>query len=227
MVDKRKFYGIWKGVSNMDQLNSGSNKEPLMMSGPKFGENGGWWAGFKRNRSNIVLSIIGILIIVGGIYLYANYQGPNVSEEQNSQQNQEQVTPDQVNPQGNQSEQVSQPNQPAKLPVSEKAVIVNTSNNQITAKANKGAGVTHLARAAAKQYLANNPSISQSLTPEHKIYIEDYITKKTSTQGLKVDQQLSFSDNLIKDAINHSQQLSQKQLQNLHKYVLLVPSLQS
>ena len=207
----------------MEQLKSGA-KEPLMMSGPKFGERDGWWRRFSRNRSNIILSIIGILIIAGGIYLYSNYQNSKTLNPQEISQNQENqegvVKPGEINLGGQGS---SSQNQTAQG----KAQIVNAQGNKITVKAEKGAGITHLARKALGQYLDQNPDLKNSITPEHKIFIEDYLKDKTGTYGLKIGQELSFDNGLIKDAIDQAMKLNAKQLQNLHKYVLLVPSSQS
>jgi len=210
----------------MEQLKGGS-KEPLMMSGPKFGEKGGWWSRFRKwtgnNRSNLILSVIGILIIAGGIYLYSTYQKSNQPvnlEQTNTQQNEQgAVKPEQVNI-GSQSSQ-----QPSTQGTLDKAEVTNYENNKFTVKALRGAGVTHLARAAAKAYLEAHPELKQNVTAEHKIYIEDYLKDKTGSSPLKVDQELTFDDNLIKEAIDNSQKLNQNQLKNLHKYVLLVPSL--
>lgn len=220
--------GHRKGVSNMEQLKSGE-REQLIMPGPKFGEKRGWWSRFvdwtKKNRSNLILAIIGVLIIAGGIYLYSNYQKSNnpAQSPSNEQTQNEQgiVKPEQVNITNQQqnSSQTGQSNQ--------KAEVTKSENNTITVKADKGAGITHLAREATKKYLADNQDIAKNISAEHKIYIEDYITKKTGSYGLKVGQELTFDNNLIKEAIDHAQQLNQKQLQNLHKYVLLVPSLSS
>lgn len=204
----------------MDQLKSSPN-EPIMMPGPKFGENQGWWS---KNRSNIILAVIGILIIAGGIYLYTNYQksSPLVSQEnETNQENQNgAVSPNQVNLNG-QTDSRQNPT------ATEKAEIVKVENNKYTVKANKGAGVTHLARTAAKEYLERNQDLKSKVTAEHKIYIEDYIKDKTGSQGLKIGEELTFDDGLVKEAIDQSLKLNDRQLKNLHKYVLLVPSLQS
>jgi len=64
-----------------------------------------------------------------------------------------------------------------------------------------------------------------NLTPEHKIYIEDYLQKKTGDYWLQVGQKLTFSEELIKEAIEKAQTLTQQQLQNLAQYVKLVPEL--
>ncbi|OGZ34086.1 MAG: hypothetical protein A2Y98_03370 [Candidatus Portnoybacteria bacterium RBG_19FT_COMBO_36_7] len=216
----------------MEQLKGGP-KEPLMMPGPKFGNKGGWWSRFSvwsgRNRSNLILSVIGILIIAGGIYLYSNYQKANeagIIEDILQQENDEgTVKPEQVNVGG----QTGQTNQQTAgtSETEEKAEVTKLENAKITVRANKGAGITHLARKATKQYLESHPDLKKDITPEHKIYIEDYIKDRTGTYGLAIGQELTFDEGLIKEAVDNSQKLSETQLQNLHKYVLLVPSLTS
>jgi len=90
--------------------------------------------------------------------------------------------------------------------------------------AEKGQGITHLARKALKEYLAENQA-NFNLTPEHKIYIEDYLQKKTGNQWLKIGEKVSFSSELILEAINKAQQLTPQQLENLTQYSNLVPNL--
>jgi len=210
-----------RGCLFMEQQSFGQN-EPIMMPGPKFGENQSWWS---NNRSNIILAIIGVLIIVGGIYLYANYQKPNPSaelkqENQINEQNIEGVVkPEQINLDG--QTVLGQNTETTK----EKVEIVKIENSKYTLKANAGAGITHLARKAAKEYLERNTELKNKITAEHKIYIEDYIKDKTGSYGLKIGQELTFDDGLIKEAIDQSLKLNENQLQNLHKYALLVPSL--
>ena len=89
--------------------------------------------------------------------------------------------------------------------------------------AEPGEGITHLARKALKEYLKEKRG--PNLTPEHKIFIEDYLQKKTGDYWLKVGQKLTFSEELIKEAIEKAQTLTQDQLQNLSQYVQLVPGL--
>jgi len=86
-----------------------------------------------------------------------------------------------------------------------------------------GEGITHLARKALKEYLKEKGG--PNLTPEHKIYIEDYLQKKTGDFWLQVGQKLTFSEELIKEAIEKSQTLTEQQLQNLTQYAKLVPEL--
>lgn len=81
----------------------------------------------------------------------------------------------------------------------------------------KGDGTTNLARRALANYLEKSPD--SSLTGEHKVYIEDYLRKQISERGpLAVGQSVEFSKDIIRQAIDHSKGLSDKQLQNLKKY---------
>ena len=90
--------------------------------------------------------------------------------------------------------------------------------------AEPGEGITHLARKALKEYLQEKGE-GLNLTPEHKIYIEDYLQKKTGDYWLEVGQKLTFSEELIKEAIEKAQTLTEEQLQNLSQYAKLVPEL--
>lgn len=84
-------------------------------------------------------------------------------------------------------------------------------------QAEHGDGTTHLARRALAHYLEKNTD--SSLTPEHKIYIEDYLRKNVSFRGaVTTKTSIDFSKDLIRQAIEKSKTLNDKQLQNLKKY---------
>lgn len=90
--------------------------------------------------------------------------------------------------------------------------------------AERGNGTTHLARRALKNYLEKNPD--STLSKEHKIYIEDYLRKNVSHTGsVKVGTSVEFSKVLIDQAISHSKTLNDRQLENLKRYSMRVPSL--
>lgn len=90
--------------------------------------------------------------------------------------------------------------------------------------ANKGDGLTHLARKALANYLAKNPD--SQLTVAHKIYIEDALRKSVGHKGgVHPGTEVSFSKDLIQKTIDQSKNLNERQLKNLQKYVPLVPSL--
>lgn len=84
-------------------------------------------------------------------------------------------------------------------------------------KAERGNGSTHLARRALAHYLEKNAD--SSLTAEHKIYIEDYLRKNVGFKGsVTTKTSIEFSKDLVKQSIEKSKTLNDKQLQNLKKY---------
>ncbi len=84
-------------------------------------------------------------------------------------------------------------------------------------QAELGNGTTHLARRALAHYLEKNTD--SSLTAEHKVYIEDYLRKNiTHNSAVTTKTSIEFSKDLIRQAIDHSKTLNDKQLQNLKKY---------
>jgi hypothetical protein len=90
--------------------------------------------------------------------------------------------------------------------------------------ANNGDSLTTLARRATKQYLEKNPV--DGLTKEHKIYIEDYLRRHINHSTIvRSGEQISFSKDLIKNAIGASKNLNERQLKNLQKYSARVSGL--
>ncbi len=90
----------------------------------------------------------------------------------------------------------------------------------------RGDGSTHLARAALMHYLEKNPD--SSLTGAHKVYIEDYLRKQVAgNKHLAVGQSLEFSKDMMRQAIEQSQKLTDGQLKNLHKYAQRVSAYRS
>lgn len=84
-------------------------------------------------------------------------------------------------------------------------------------QAERGNGSTHLARRALAHYLEKNPD--SSLSAEHKVYIEDYLRKNVSFKGSVTSKtSIEFSKDLIKQSIEKSKTLNDRQLQNLKKY---------
>lgn len=115
----------------------------------------------------------------------------------------------------------------------EEAAPANEADEQVPEKteakkyietAQKGEGITHLARRTLKKYLEDNPQ-SFNVTPEHKVYIEDELAKKMGGRGLKLGETVEFSSDLIKEALQKAETLTPQQLENLTQYSQLVPSL--
>jgi hypothetical protein len=119
---------------------------------------------------------------------------------------------------------VTTPSPSPELPPTTITPEITAQLSSYTEKAQPGEGLTHLARRVLARYLKDHPQNIQ-LTPEHKIFIEDYLAKALGGRWLKVGEEVDFSVNLIQEAINRAQSLTPAQLQNLSQYVPLVPSL--
>ena len=173
----------------------------------------------KINKKNITiaLAVILLFLLVGGYILLqrwgklgglgdylqnlrAGLLTVSQEDKENAQQKEEEVVPEQL--------QIN-------LPISEDRTYEQT--------AQLGDGITHLARRALKDYLQKTGQ-DTDLTPEHKVYIEDYIQKKTGDRWLNVGEKISFSEELIKEAIEKSRQLTSEQLENLKQYSVLISS---
>lgn len=208
----------------MDQKDT-KDQTPLFMSGPQFnqGSEKNW---LSRHFVKIAIGLIIILLAIGGGYFYNGYQ-----------QRRAMLKPALENMTASNSDiTTNQSPQAIKTPAEKvKEMQINLvqpetkkTEGQIIAKAAKGHGATHLARAALKEYLQNKPELSAQLKIEQKIYIEDYLQKHTPHEKiLKIGNEVSFSNNLIKEATNRAQKLTDAQIKNLNKYVPLVPSLQA
>lgn len=200
------------------------------MPGPKFTKDAEGKNWFSRNSQKIVLSLIVVLLAVGAYYFYKNYQQrqellkPAIegTEESTSSPGASPGATAVASPQPTVLETQGAQKQTASTPE------VKTEDSNIVVSAAKGNGATHLARQALKEYLKDKNDLAGQLKAEHKIYIEDYLQKHVAHPNvLKVNDQITFSENLVKEAIDQAQKLTDKQINNLHKYVLLVPSLQT
>jgi len=217
--------------------NSPDNPEkptPPEGGGPQFGlkGSGGWgekvrgW--INKYGSSVILPIIALLILAGGIYLYASQKSQpetglpsekelaaNLGESAPISQEEKTILPEEESDQPDDQDESSSKEIEEIIPAgrSEKGTIIE--------KAAAGDGVTHLARRALKDYLQNEP---KELSKEHKIYIEDYLKDEIGSQPLEVDQEIAFSEDLIEEAINASQDLSPEQLKALEEYSALVVS---
>ena len=83
--------------------------------------------------------------------------------------------------------------------------------------AQKGNGLTHLARRAATRYLAEQDA-GYAVTNEHRVYIEDYIRKHMPKERVAIGAEKTIDFTLIKEAVDSAGKLSPTQLKNLTKY---------
>ncbi len=87
----------------------------------------------------------------------------------------------------------------------------------------RGDSATTLARKAAADYISKN-NIS-SITPAHKIYIEDYLRKAQQARQIHPGTEMSFTNAAIAEAVAKSQNLTEKQLSHLDTYAKHVSQL--
>lgn len=180
-----------------------------------------------KNHSRAITSLIIVAVIVGvGIYAYNK---PKVEESTTATESSTVAEPtEETQP----AIEISQPTESnvttavptvTNAPVQPIARIAEVKEDQIIVKAGSGDGVTHLARQALKEYVKTDSAIK--LSAEQKIYVEDYLKDRTSNQRLAIGNSKNFSKDMVKQAIEASQKLNEKQIQNLGKYVKLVPEL--
>lgn len=170
-----------------------------------------------QDNLRVIISIVIVLVIAGGIYSYSKRAEAPVGNDDQKQISEE--IPEQGTISSDENNSVV-----TKTDADEKVAVSQETEASFIESAAKGEGATHLARRALANYLEKNPDAS--LTPEHKIYIEDYLRKKVGNgASIHVGTSLEFSKNMIQEAITKSKNLNDRQLQNLHKYSVMVPSL--
>ena len=191
----------------------------------------------RKNFSAVILPIIALIILGGGIYLYSQQRGGGleIPEEEVTtgitvDLEKEKAVPEEKQEVEKQVEEEKVAATEEIAPEEEvKGGLVETEEEVVEGKvykfaAERGEGITHLARKALKQYLLTSAK-DLNLTPEHKIYIEDYMQNRTGSQMLHLGEVINFPESLIKEAIAEAQKLTDAQLQNLTQYAQLVPSL--
>ena len=104
-------------------------------------------------------------------------------------------------------------------PVEEDKVVISSEGKDYEIIAQDGEGITNLARRAVKQYLDGN---SPQLTQEHKVFVEDYVQNHTGDKKLVIGEKVSFSEDLIVEAINNAQGLEDWELEHLENWSELV-----
>ncbi len=82
-------------------------------------------------------------------------------------------------------------------------------------EAQAGDGLTHVARRAAENHLEG-----RNLSAEQMVYVEDYVQKNLDhdTGWLQPDESVEVSEDLIEEAAEQAEELTEDQLQNLGQY---------
>lgn len=181
-----------------------------------FEDNEGKTKQWIQDNLRIIVSILIVVAIAAGIYSYSKRtESPLIKD---TDQAAEKILDEEA-------PAILENGKDTQLEATEKITVSSQETEQAFIEvAARGEGRTHLARRALANYLEKNPD--SSLSPEHKIYIEDYLRKKAGGKtSLNPGSSVEFSKSLIQDAISKSKDLNQNQLKNLHKYAVRVPSL--
>ena len=186
------------------QMDKKIQKMPLVGDEDENSESG--W--FKQNRSMIIAIVI-IIILIGGIYALSKKE----TKQEIAEEAQEVAT----------EEEEAEETLEAETAGKQEEVVEEgeVQADKIVEYAERGEGVTHLARKALNRYLDEVES-DIALNNEQKIYIEDYLQNRTGSKGLKIGESMSFSKELIKEAIKASEGLTPAQIENLKKYSRIV-----
>lgn len=193
---------------------------------------GNWLERVKQSPRTVSALII-ILIVAAAIYAFSGNKQQNNNEEALNPQNTEaeqvagEATPSVATTTEGESADVAtsaQPTVPLKevsqddlkkvagqLPESSK------TDSAYVEVAQKGDGLTHLARRATTRYLSEN-SVGYTVTNEQRIYIEDYVRRQMAQGHVSIGSAHEISFDLMKDAVTKAGQLNEKQLHNLTKY---------
>lgn len=181
-----------------------------------------------QDNLRIIVSVIIVIVIAAGVYSYSKRSATNDTNKLGSTT--EETIPGEISSSDNTSANEQNPagtvqkDQSAQGSKVSSAAVSQETETSFVETAGKGDGTTHLARRALANYLEKNSD--STLTPEHKIYIEDFLRKNAGFKGkTKVGTSVEFSKETIKNAIEKSKNLNERQLKNLHKYAVRVPSL--
>ncbi len=180
-----------------------------------------------QDNLRIIISIVIVVAIAGGVYSYSKRSQTSLEEQQAEEEELLMADEEAIEISEEKSEEAQE--ETAKSPESQKgevasAAVSKETENSFVESANKGEGVTHLARRALANYLEKNPD--SALTAEHKIFIEDYLRKNAGHGGaVHIGTSVEFSKDLIQKSIDQSKMLNDNQLKNLEKYSARVPSL--
>lgn len=183
-----------------------------------------------KESPRTVSAVIIVLIVAAAIYAFSgNEQNSNEEFAENtpaveSTETSESPAPEAMKEEAKKMEEKKAETTPAtpvnkdKLMEASKALPeAKVTDNAYIEVAQKGDGLTHLARRAATRYLADHEA-GYTLTNEHRIYIEDYIRKNIEKRPVTIGMEQTISFDLVKQAVESAGKLSAPQVKNLTKY---------
>lgn len=184
-----------------------------------------------KESPRTVSALIIILIVAAAVYAFSGKEQP--AEEQNN----EQATPtveatastepsDDTAKETDKNSKVVASKAPQTTTVTQEELTnkakelptVTKTDKGYSEVAQKGDGLTHLARRATTRWLSENQA-GYTVTNEHRIYIEDYIRRHVEGgKQVKIGESRTVSYDLIAEAVQKAGQLNERQLQNLTRY---------
>lgn len=165
-----------------------------------------------RNSPRTISTIIVILIIAGAIFAFSDREEgePSPSPAEGTPAPTEQ--PSSPEPTATAQTGGATTAQPTATPLPEPSETADAYTEVVA----RGQGRTHLARKAAGRYLEANKD--ESITNEHRIFIEDYVKDRMERTPLHVGNTRTIEKNLIREAVDASKKLSDAQLKHLQTY---------
>lgn len=185
--------------------------------------------GWFQDNLRIIVSVAIVIVIAGGIYSYSKRSETSMLADSESEEgiildDEESIEISDEGEEASTEEAGEIAGADTQIVEAVQVPESKETEGSFIETAARGNGSTHLARRALANHLEKSPD--SSLTKEHKIYIEDYLRKNVSFQGVVIPgTSIEFSKDLINSAIEKSKSLNENQLKNLEKYSALVTSL--
>lgn len=174
-----------------------------------------------KESPRTVSAIIIVVIVAAAIYAFSGNNKQNNEVASNSPEATPEASPTPAtSPSSEMKGATAAPTPVDKAKLSESAKKLpeaRTTDSAYIEVAQKGDGLTRLARRAATRYLADHET-GYSVTNEHRIYIEDYIRKHMEKGHVALGAEKTISFDLVKQAIESAGKLTPKQLKHLTKY---------
>lgn len=179
------------------------------------------WVERIKESPRTVSALIIILIVAAAIYAFSGDKAPKQEAGQPTGQGTETATEPTATP----APATSASTTPVVTPVTKEQIAATvkalpearkTATSYVEV-AQKGDGITRMARRATSRYLNDN-AVDFAVTNEHRIYIEDYIKDHMQRTPTHIGTEREISFDLIKAAVESAKTLNGKQLKNLTKY---------
>lgn len=189
------------------------------------------WFDRVKESPRTVSALIIVLIVVAAIYAFSGDQDQQ-PEQAAAPKGTSQPAQETASPAPAATGEKTAQETPSGLPAGQAGTAVSKESLQTTTQslpkaektdkgyqevAERGDGLTHLARRATARYLAEN-TVNYTITNEHRIYIEDYIKDQMGKKRVAIGQSELITFDVLAQAVESASHLTDSQLRNLTKY---------